>query len=624
MYMGFLTSSCTSKNLNGIKNLVLCFFLLFFLNTNSFSGTIEIKENDAMIRNIQSEFLVYADTNGLRFEEITALPLSDFQPNKKNVIVHTEATYWLRFNVHNRLEEAQHRVLNFNDPDFEEIELFTNDKHFSSGTQYPFSYRPIIHKNFVFDLNLEPKETKTIYVRLRSKFHSSFTTDLSTTSELMSYSLTEYLLLGIFYGVIFILCVYNVILFFTDKNKTYLYYVFYMLSCALFALNEDGLGFQFLWGRAPSVNVLMHHLAPLCLLLSYLLYAASFSELRKYALKKFKLLWLTFTLFVAYYVLHTIFFAASPLWFFLYIIPFAVCYVFVLQVSSNRHRTTFFFLLGNTIILLSFLVYLLRLLNLIPSGILPVYSFNFAFITEAVVLSMAVGQQVKGNIKSRELAQKAVIKGLEENEKLKDKVNRELENKVAERTKSLQQKSNELEQANLRLNDLQSQLYKMNEQLDMNNYRLQKEVRKSTQQMITAKELSFEEFCGVFPTKKSCLDFVFKAKWVDKPFVCKKCGSNDFKLKYEYDRICANCNTPHSLTSGTLFHAVKLELQKALFLAYLINLNATKYTVDQLSEMVQISRNSAWNFKKKVMAQKEQVQKRTNTDRVNIETLVVG
>ncbi len=240
------------------------------------------------------------------------------------------------------------------------------------------------------------------------------------------------------------------------------------------------------------------------------------------------------------------------------------------------------------------------------------------------MLSMAVGQQVKFTIKSRELAQKAVIKGLEENEKLKDKVNKELEGKVVERTKSLQQKSNELEQANLRLNDLQAQLYKMNEQLDMNNFRLQKEVQKSTQQMITAKELSFEAFCEVFPTKKSCLDFIFKSKWEDKTFVCKKCGANDFKLKNEYDRICTSCKTPHSLTSGTLFHALKMDLQKALFFTYLINLNSNKYTVDELAEMLGISRNSAWSFKKKIITQKEVLQKTTKKDKLELGELIVG
>ncbi len=238
MYMRFLYSSYTSKNLKQIKNLLLCFLLLFFLNGRSFSRTIEIQQSDAMIRNIQTDFLVYEDTADLPFAAIKLLADSSFQLNKKNVIANTKAAYWLKFRIINTLKEDQHRVLNFNDPDFEEIDFFSGEEHYTSGTQFPFTARPIIHKNFVFDVYLNPNETKTIYVKLRSRFHSSFATDLSTTSELMSYSLTEYLLLGIFYGVIFILCIYNIILFFTDKNKTYLYYVFYILSCALFALKK--------------------------------------------------------------------------------------------------------------------------------------------------------------------------------------------------------------------------------------------------------------------------------------------------------------------------------------------------------------------------------------------------
>ena len=622
--MKIYTSSCTSK---------ISFFLLIAVGLLlprvswqqvDVKNTLVLSDEHKMIRNIQDRFLVFEDTASLSFDEVLKLPDSTYKINKSNLLENTEATYWIKFYIKNATSRIQHRVINFNDPDFEQIEVIGAGKHFISGTQYSFWYRPIIHKNFVFDFTLEPRQTVRIMARLRSEFHSSFSTDLSTTSELLAYSLTEYYLLGIFYGVIFILSIYNVILYFTDKNKTYLYYVFYILSCALFALNEDGLGFQFLWRNVPSMNKVIYHLAPLALLITFVLYASSFTGLRRYEPKKYRILLGSVVAFLVYYLFHFVIIPANPFWFAFYIVPFGICYWFTLRLRPEGRKTRLFFLTGSTIILLSFMIYLLRLLNLIPSGILPVYSFNFAFIIEAVVLSMAVGQQVKTTIQRNEAAQRAVIKGLEENELLKDKVNRELESKVMARTRSLKEKTIALEVANTKMKKLQQELYAMNEQLDVSNYRLKKEVQLSTRQMITSKELTLEQFLEVFPSKVSCYEFVAEAKWSSHKFACKKCRASEFKEKDRHERVCKKCGTPHSLTSDTLFHALKLDIRKALYLAYIINLNQQKYTIDELAQLLEISRNSAWSFKKKIVTQKAKLQQSSGKKSISLEELIVG
>ena len=74
-------------------------------------------------------------------------------------------------------------------------------------------------------------------------------------------------------------------------------------------------------------------------------------------------------------------------------------------------------------------------------GVLIVYSVNIAFVIEILFLSIALGNRIKFLKESRERAQTRIIGQLKENEQLKDKVNRELEQKVQERTSELNKKN---------------------------------------------------------------------------------------------------------------------------------------------------------------------------------------
>lgn len=606
------------------KSLFYSKFLILlglFLPLQTFSTqSVAIEKNEKQI--IHPQFECYIDVHNLSLAEIKSHYPHDFVPNTQNIIHNPNATYWLAYKLSNYSTQKISRILNFNDPDLKSISLFENNAEVrKTGANFPFYKREITHKNFCFELNFKENETKTIFIAIKSDSKSTFTADISPISIFISYSLSEYFILGTFYGIIFILCIYNLILFLSDRDKTYLYYVFYLLSCALFAFNEDGLGFQFIWNKSPLINNFISYIAPITLLSSYLIYASSFIQARTHFPKQLKQNWLLFGAFLCYYILHFSLDWWNPLWFLAFMLPFLFMYrLGILYYKNNRH-TSRYFIVGTTTILLSFIIYFLRLINVIPSGILPVYSFNFAFVIEAISLSMAVGAKVKQTIKLKEKAQTAVIKGLEENEKLKDKVNRELEGLVINRTQDLQEKTQQLELSNQKLLDLQQQLYKLNEHLDLKNYKLQKEVVNFSKERLTEKIISYEEFLKIYPSTHECYAFIAEIKWKN-GFSCTKCNSKEAKQKDEFTKICMTCGLPQSLTSGTLFHALKFPITKALYIAYISNVDIGLYTIDKLSELLDINRNTCWSFRKKVVERNDSRKKELKKVKLKLEELI--
>jgi hypothetical protein len=65
-------------------------------------------------------------------------------------------------------------------------------------------------------------------------------------------------------------------------------------------------------------------------------------------------------------------------------------------------------------------------------------------------------------------------------------------------------------------------------------------------------------------------------------------------------RRCTKCGYNESVTSNSIFHGIRFPIDKAFFILYVTNNRQKEYTLDQLSEMLDLRRNTIWNFKKKI------------------------
>jgi hypothetical protein len=173
--------------------------------------------------------------------------------------------------------------------------------------------------------------------------------------------------------------------------------------------------------------------------------------------------------------------------------------------------------------------------------------------------------------------------------------------KVLERTNQLQQEKQKLNEANEKLEVLMAEVNKTNSKLDFDNWHLNKKVNEVTFARIRAQEVSFEEFTKVFPTEFSCFSFLEKLKWED-GYHCLKCGNDKYtRLPKLLSRRCSRCLYIESVTNSTVFHALKFPINKAFYIVYHCSFSEGKITLDELSSMLDLRRNTCWNFKKKVM-----------------------
>ncbi len=521
------------------------------------------------------------------------------------------SSYWLRFKIHDRNNDKRRWVLENMDPHIDEFDfyLYDNDSskyiRYKAGYMRDFSERTFQHKNFIFDLPVNVHEGKYFYVRANSHNHNPFLFKVQTFNYYSSYSLNEYYFLGIFYGIMVIMALYNLLLYFTVKERIYIYYSVYVISCILISLAEDGLGFHYLWSKAPALNLVFGDFKAIIFMVSLMFYSMAFLELKKRNYQEWKLInYVTFG-YVIYYVL--VFFLVEDkqlsgvLRSAFKIVPFILIYYSAIKAYRNGYKSARYFILGYSFVFVSIVFLIFRETGILHwYDIFSVYSFNFGLVFETVILSLALGDRIKLIKQDREKAQDRIIEQLHENEKLKDKVNRELEEKVNERTVELNEKNEELQEAYQKLQDQAEQINQMNLMLDLDNRKLQSDVKEISKARVMSKEVNFEEFNKIYPNKEACLKFLAELKWAN-GYECKKCKHKKHcRGKSMHSRRCTRCRYDESATAYTIFHRLKFPITKAFYMVFLIFESKDKVTSSELSQILDLRQSTCWNFSKKI------------------------
>ena len=377
-------------------------------------------------------------------------------------IQHPRSTYWLRITVRHAPAENAAWYLELYDSHIGQAVFYgprpgsaTAYDSVVTGASHSFATRPHPYKNFLFDLPPRPGETATYYLRLHSDTRTSFRAMLHSGAGLIPELSLQYWLLGIFYGILFIMVLYNLILFFFLKERTYLYYVLYVLSGSLLFLSEDGLGFQYLWSASPDLNHFIGALAPVLLLLTFATYASGFLDTasRLPALHRVGT-WVvgvsTALLVLDAAVVH------SGFSFWLYLLPYGLLYYAAFQAYRSGLKPARYLLLAQALVATSLTFLIMRKLGInFYSNVYTVYSLNAAFVVEVVILSYALGEKLKGlmdmtlltqnrllkQLRKKHQAQDRLVEQMRENQALKDQLNTELEGLVALRTTELRQQN---------------------------------------------------------------------------------------------------------------------------------------------------------------------------------------
>jgi hypothetical protein len=217
-----------------------------------------------------SKLEYYQDYSGtLDFEDISS---PAFQKNFRLNPSYTakdfddRAVYWVKIEIKHNPVSRKKWLLEFYDQRIDEIQAYIPDRtgtyrEYKAGDMWVFSERQFQHKNFEFMLDNSSTQELTYFFRINSHGSADIRIALRSLNRFVFYALNEYLLFGIFYGMVLIISLYNFLLYTAFREKKYLIYVCYLLSIAVYAMCIDGLAFQYLWPNNPALNRIAYGVA---------------------------------------------------------------------------------------------------------------------------------------------------------------------------------------------------------------------------------------------------------------------------------------------------------------------------------------------------------------------------
>lgn len=165
---------------------------------------------------------------------------------------YSEQTYWFHFRLQNTSKRHIQKQLEIGYPvlDFIDVYLLHRNgemRQFSMGDKRPFHDRLVDHRHFIVPLQLQANDTFDVYLRVRSTSSLQLPLTIWRDTTLLEASQTDMLWLGIYYGTMIVMVLYNLFVFFSVRESNYLYYVIYVSCVALFLASLNGVSYQYLW-----------------------------------------------------------------------------------------------------------------------------------------------------------------------------------------------------------------------------------------------------------------------------------------------------------------------------------------------------------------------------------------
>jgi len=598
------------------------FLLLWFSATALAQVPVKISDTakQQIFRHAEVAYLEDT-TNHLTFDQIKSASFAG------KFIINQDATpathnpgsaYWYRVNIVHDPATKNNWILEFFDQTIDSITVYSPDKqhNYSAkllGSSFPFSARLYHHKNLSINLSNNLSGTQTYYVRIKSHRPVNVIMVLRSVNWFISYALDEYFFFGVFYGMILVFGLYNLMMFVAMRQKQYLYYIAYNLSIGLYEMCVDGIAYQYIWPGSPVWN---HNAYGVFLFLASIfsmLFAQSLLNTKANAPLLNRLIGWIIGLRCLFFVLCL---TVNENWFsykIIEVIPLTFVYFTGCYVLIKGYRAARFFVIGYTFLFIGFIIKTLIAFNIwwFPVTAVIYYSLSFCFIMEMVFISFAIGDKVRILKRKEEESQLLMIRQLKLNEELKDTLNKRLEEQVKERTKELLEKSSliaeqneELKSVNQLLLHQSEEISRMNVLLEKDNSTLHQDIERVTHDRVMSAEVDFEEFSKIYPDRETCFKFLSDLKWSN-GYSCRKCTNTHYGSGHlPYSRRCSRCGYEESVIACTLLQNTRIPINKAFYMIFLMYSTNGKISSHKLSEILSIRQSTCWAYStriKKVM-----------------------
>ncbi len=163
---------------------------------------------------------------------------------------------WVRFTVQDTGKIARTWLLEFARPSPVQLDLYAPEQQSASsqswilkrtGTRVPSKEREVKNRYLVLPVSIEPRVTQTFYLRLVWEGNMTIPLTLWTREAFVEYDHDAQIVLGLYYGIVLVMVLYNLFLYFSLRDSSYFYYVLAIGLIGIIFAHYNGVAREYLW-----------------------------------------------------------------------------------------------------------------------------------------------------------------------------------------------------------------------------------------------------------------------------------------------------------------------------------------------------------------------------------------
>ena len=398
-----------------------------------------------------SQLVYYFEDPGCRltFEDVSKPEFSDkFLPSSSSKMNFgfTHSAYWVKFCIRNKKPEQDDWLFEIEYVHFDSIEFYhiDGDNRLTVkklGDRYPFRQRELYYKTFVIPLHQTDTLQHTYYVRFRTEGSMQLSMNIYSEKVFFKKAIKTETYYGIFFGIMLALFLYNLSVYFSLRDISYLHCVILILTNTIFQGVLSGHIFQYLLGNSMWLN---NNLIPISIFFAefcMILFAKSFLNTKRYSaglnlVLNYALYLALISMFAVFIVGYNISAQIATRISLLYIL---LCLLSGVICLFKGNRAARIYILAFTLYLMGAVAMSLMTVGLLPRNLLTTHGMEIGSMLMWIFLSLALTNNYKLSINEKNKAQ-------EEINQMRQREQESLERKVKERTIEIEEKNEKLKQ----------------------------------------------------------------------------------------------------------------------------------------------------------------------------------
>jgi len=407
---------------------ILFLLLLYFFSSTDIYATTPLKPVNLSISHhaIGKSVSVYENSDAsMEISDILKLPANAFTPINTSVSSHnfTDSAFWYQFKVQNSENSLLTRLIIFEPAWLDHVNVTVVSpqgevQSYEGGNMLTYDKRAIDHYLINFKHSFEAG-LSTVYVQVKTRDPFIVSISLMEESVFLLQETRNTLWIGLIYGGVLAMLLYNLFLYFGIKERYYAFYVLYLFSFILMNASYNGYTFITLFSQYPNIQNWSQSISIYFYVFALLLFSRSFLNLEKYHSTLFRittyliygiLIFFIFSAMIGGYRYHVLFSIIT--------VMVASSYIFAIALYSflKGNRSARFFLLGATAGLIGAFVTALTVMSFIPYSYITYKASDFGMYIDVVLLSLALSDRMKitqeKKLKAEKEAKTDILTGL--------------------------------------------------------------------------------------------------------------------------------------------------------------------------------------------------------------------